>query len=234
MLIVCPDCGADGQEVGKYCENCGRLLTAADAQAGYTPPPQVATPVAPAPPWNAPDPSATLRNAAPVAPAGVNAQSSPYNPQSAGARFAVVGNGHADPADGFTITAVGEFLVGRPNLEAGTGVDVDVRQWVQPFESNGQKQYLVHRSQCFLGLAADGAVTIRACAGAEEDTLVKPGDRSNFVPLAHFGTVRNLRSDSAYPLQRGDQLFMGDPTAIPYFQTGAPTAQGTYLVLELV
>ncbi len=227
MLIVCPDCGADGQEVGKYCENCGRLLTAADAQAAPvapwnpTPaPPVAADPGSATPPWNPvpADPAA--------GPAAV--------PTTGGARFAVVRNGQADPADGFTITHVGEFLVGRPNLEAGTGVDVDLRQWVQPFESNGQKQYLVHRSQCFLGLAADGAVTIRACTGAEDDTLVKPASSPNFVPMAHFGTVRNLRADSAYPLQRGDQLFMGDPSAIPYFETNAPTAQGTYLVLELV
>lgn len=227
MLIVCPDCGADGQEVGKYCENCGRLLTAADAQAApvapWNPTPAPPDPAAgaTAPPWNSPPADPTTGGAPTAAPTG-------------GARFAVVRNGQADPADGFTITHVGEFLVGRPNLEAGTGVDVDLRQWVQPFGINGQKQYLVHRSQCFLGLAADGAVTIRACTGAEEDTLVKPVGSAVFVPLIQFGTVRNLRSDSAYPLQRGDQIFMGDPSAIPYFETNAPTAQGTYLVLELV
>ncbi|MGI8587740.1 MAG: hypothetical protein ACR2M0_08655 [Chloroflexia bacterium] len=223
MLIVCPDCGADQQEVGKYCENCGRLLTAADAQgrppAAPTPaawPPPATQPTTGPAPWNVP-------SSPPVAPT-----------PAGGARFAVVRNRQANPAEGFTITYAGEFLVGRPNMDTGTGVDVDLRQWVQPLEVGGQKQYLVHRSQCFLGIAPDGAVTIRPCPGAENDTLVKPVGAAVFVPLAQLGSIRPLRPDSAYPLQPGDRLFMGDPTAIPYFEAGDPTAQGTYLVLELL
>jgi hypothetical protein len=158
----------------------------------------------------------------------------PVQAPPGGARFAVVRGGQPDPADGFTITHTGEYLVGRPNLEAGTGVDVDLRQWVQPFDYDGQKQYLVHRNQCFLGVAADGTITIRPCAGADTDTLVKPVGGAAFVPLVQFGSVRALRPDSAYPLQAGDQIFMGDPAAIPYFQQNNPTAQGTYLVLQVV
>src|SRR5262249_10574368 len=126
--IICPDCGATGQEVGKYCENCGRFLTEADAQApmsGATGATQGAAPTPP--PW---DP-ATAGQATAAGPA-------------AGAHFAVVRNGKADPAEGFTITHAGEFLVGRPNADMGTGVDVDLRQWVQPMIFDGQKQYLVH------------------------------------------------------------------------------------------
>ncbi|HUS17936.1 MAG TPA: hypothetical protein VM536_23310 [Chloroflexia bacterium] len=210
MFVVCPDCGAADQEVGKYCENCGRLLTEADAQAGAT-----ATPAAPAPaaPWVTPDPGAA--------------------PAAGSFQFAVVRNRTANPAEGFSLPHAGEFLVGRPNVEAGTGVDVDVRQWVQPLEYQGQKQYLVHRSQCFLGVGTDGVLTIRACPGAESDTLLRPAAGGTFVPLAQFATVRPLRPDNSYPLERGDQIFMGDPSAVAYYETGDPTAQGTYLVLEL-
>jgi hypothetical protein len=151
-----------------------------------------------------------------------------------GVRFAVVRNRQANPAEGFTIAHTGEFLVGRPNLEAGTGVDVDLRQWVQPFEMNGQKQYLVHRNQCFIGLAADGTVTIRACPGSEDDTLVRNSGGASFIPMRQFDQVRALRADSTYPLQPGDQVFLGDPTAVGYYQTGDPTAQGTYVVFEVM
>jgi len=221
MFVVCPDCGADQQEVGKYCENCGRLITPADAQGSGAAAPAGAAP------WSAPPPT----------PAGVTPWNTPTTPpatSAGGARFAVVRNGQPNPAEGFTITHAGEYLVGRPNQEAGTGVDIDLRQWVQPLDLNGQKQFLVHRSQCFLGLAQDGTVTIRACAGAETDTLVKPAGGPSFVPLQQFATIRPVRVDSTYPLLPGDLIYMGDPTAIQYFQTGDPTAQGTYLVLELL
>src|SRR5262245_42847617 len=114
-FIICPDCGATGQEVGKYCENCGRFLTEADAHApmsgatGTVP----ATPAA-QPPW---DPTTAGQGMAPT-------------PGQVGAHFAVVRNGQANPGEGFTITHAGEFLVGRPNAEMGTGVDIDLRQWV--------------------------------------------------------------------------------------------------------
>lgn len=210
MFVVCPDCGADGQEVGKYCENCGRLITAADAQAG-------AAPAGPGPaPWNAPGGAATT-----LMPTG-------------GAHFAVVRNGQANPAEGFSITHPGEFLAGRPNVEAGTSVDIDLRQWVQPLDTGGQKQYLIHRKQCFLGLAPDGTITIRPASGAEADTLVKPTGTNGFIPLQLFDTVRSPRPDSSFPLAPGDQIYMGDPTAVTYYQTGDPTATGTYLVLELL
>jgi hypothetical protein len=220
-FIICPDCGATGQEVGKYCENCGRFLTEADAQA----PMSGATGTVPAPPATPPpwDPAPARQN-----PQGTVA------PGQAGAHFAVVRNGRANPSEGFTIAQAGEFLVGRPNAEMGTGVDVDLRQWVQPMIFDGQKQYLVHRNQCFLGLDAEGTVTIRPCPGAEIDTLVKPAGGTAFVALESFGTVRAARPDSAFPLQPGDQIYMGDPTAVTYFQSGDPTAQGTYLVLELL
>jgi hypothetical protein len=227
VFIVCPDCGADQQEVGKYCENCGRLLTAADAQA----PAPVAAPSTPAP-WNA----------APATPP-VASDPAPWNAVPAGgapaippgsARFAVVRNGQANPAEGFTITHEGEFLVGRPNIEAGSGVDVDLRQWVQPLDLNGQKQYLIHRRQCFLGIGTDGVVTIRPCPGAEADTLVKPAGQPGFIALNQLTSARALRPDSTFPLQPGDQIYMGDPDAVRYYQTGDPTAAGTYLVLELM
>jgi hypothetical protein len=224
VFVVCPDCGADQQEVGKYCENCGRLITADDVAAGVSSPPPpppparnpwdppVAAPPVAAPPVAAPGPSAPLGRA----------------------HFAVVQNGQAQPTEGFTLTQPGEFLVGRPNNETGTGVDIDVRQWVQPLDIDGQKQYLVHRNQCFLGLTPDGVVTIRGCAGVEGDTLVKPVEGSTFLPLPQLGTMRPLRPDSTYPLHVGDRLYMGDPEAILANQSGDARAAGTYLILELL
>src|SRR5262249_47656575 len=114
--------------------------------------------------------------------------------------------------------------------------DIDLRQWVQPLDIHGQMQYLVHRKQCYLGLAADGAVTIRPCPGADLDTLVKIAGASAFTPLATFGSVRNQRPglDELYELEPGDQVFMGDPETVPLFQKGDPTARGSYLVIELL
>ena len=139
-----------------------------------------------------------------------------------------------DPAEGFTLTQPGEFLVGRPNNETGTGVDIDLRQWVQPLDIDGQKQYLVHRNQCFLGLTPTGEVTIRGCAGVEGDTLVKPIEGPAFLPLPQLGTMRALRPNSTYPLHPGDRLYMGDPDAILANQSGDPRAAGTFLILELL
>src|SRR3954462_2622683 len=151
-----------------------------------------------------------------------------------GVRFAVVRGGKANPDEGFTITRTGEFLVGRTDTESANTPDIDLRQWVQPLDIHGTKQYLVHRKQCFLGLAPNGAVTIRACPGAELDTLVKPVGKPNFTPLNTFGSVRNMRPDDSYELDPGDQIYMGDPDALGYFQSGDSTAQGSYLVLELL
>ncbi len=220
MFVVCPDCGADQQEVGKYCENCGRLITAADVTAGVSHTPAPAPVPAPAPPVSNPwDPPVAV---------------SPP-PQALGrAHFAVVQNGQAIPAEGFTLTAPGEFLVGRPNNETGTGVDIDLRQWVQPLDIAGQKQYLVHRNQCFLGLTPTGEVTIRGCAGVEGDTLVKPAEGATFLPLPQLGTMRPLRPDSTYPLHPGDRVYMGDPDAILANQSSDARAQGTFLILELL
>lgn len=220
MFVVCPDCGADQQEVGKYCENCGRLITMEDVASGVSSPPP------PPPPSHNPwDPPL----AAPAAVPGP-----PPAPTLGHAHFAVVRNGQANPAEGFTLTQPGEFLVGRPNNETGTGVDIDLRQWVQPLDIEGQKQYLVHRNQCFLGLTPDGEVTIRGCAGVEGDTLVKPVEGPSFLPLPHLGTMRALRPDSTYPLHPGDRLYLGDPEALQANQSGDPRAAGTYLILELL
>ncbi len=230
MYIVCPDCGADQQEVGKYCENCGRLLTEADAQA--------AAPAAPAP-WNPPasasaaPPPAWTAPAAPPPPWAAPA-AGPAAAPAATAHFGVVRNGQADAAQGFTLTHAGEYLVGRPNQETGSGVDVDLRQWVQPLDIGGQKQYLVHRNQCFLGIGADGVVTIRPCPGVETDTLVRPAGQGGFVPLSQLAGVRPIRPNSTFALAPGDQVYMGDPAGVPYFLSGDPTAHDSYVVLELL
>jgi hypothetical protein len=125
-------------------------------------------------------------------------------------------------------------MLGRSDLESGSQADIDLREWVQPMDLHGQMQFLVHRKQCYLGMQADGAVTIRSCPGAELDTLVKVAGGSAFTPLQTFGTVRNPRPDGSYELEPGDQVFMGDPEAIPLFQKGDPTARGSYLVIELL
>jgi hypothetical protein len=220
VTVTCPSCGAVGQEVGKFCENCGFFITSADTQSS-----------APVPPVTAPDPTATPSTTTPTP--GVSAPTSGAAAPGS-AQFAVVRQGVATPAEGFTITRVGEYLVGRTDTESGSQADIDLREWVQPLDIHGQKQYLVHRKQCYLGLADDGAVTIRACPGAELDTLVKIAGASAFVPLQTFGTVRNPRPDDSYELEPGDQVFMGDPEVIPLFQKGDPTASGSYLVIELL
>jgi hypothetical protein len=217
MLTTCPNCGAANQEVGKYCENCGRMLdpNSLPLSQGQTQPP----------------------TAGGAQPAGVGQTPGVGAPGAAGvvgAQFAVVRDGRADPSDGFTITRRGEFLVGRPDTETGVQVDVDVRQWVQPYDVAGQKQYLVHRRQCYIGVADDGTVTIRPAPGADVDTLVKPAGQSMFTALANFGTVRSPRPDGSFPLEIGDQIYMGDPEAVQYFQSGDPTAKDNYLVLELI
>jgi hypothetical protein len=222
MTITCPNCGATDQEVGKFCENCGFFIDSADAKApdgGQQQPTG--------------DPSSV-----------VGGQSSPSGivpppaggaaPPKGSAQFCLVLNGKVDPAEGFTITRAGEYLIGRTDVESGSQADIDVRQWVQPMDIHGQKQYLIHRKQCYIALKDDGTVTIRSCPGAELDTLVKPTGSTTFTALQILGTVRNANPDSSYNLEPGDQIFMGDPDALPFYQQNAPTAAGSYLVIELL
>jgi hypothetical protein len=150
------------------------------------------------------------------------------------AKFAAVKDGQPDAQDGFTITREGEFLVGRLDTESATRPDVDLRRWVQPLEIGGKQQYLVHRKQCYLGLVADGTATIRPAPGSEIDTLVKATGQPDFAPLGNFAAVRPALPNGAYPLQPGDRIFMGDPECLGYFQTGDPTAKGSYVVFELL
>jgi hypothetical protein len=225
MTVVCPSCGAAGQEVGKYCENCGFFIASADMQSSAPMPAPAGTGTAPA------DPGAAAFSI--PAPASGIISAGPSPAPMGSAQFAVVRLGVANPAEGFTITRAGEYMMGRSDMESGSQADIDLREWVQPMDLHGQMQYLVHRKQCYLGLAADGAVTIRQCPGAELDTLVKIAGGSAFIPLQTFGTVRNPRPDGSYELEPGDQVYMGDPEAVPLFQKGDPTARGSYLVIEL-
>lgn len=231
MTVNCPNCNAPGQEIGKFCENCGYFINEADAKAAMAAQAQAADP-----------------NAAPASPATPSADPAPVitpvtgivPPPTSGlapagsAQFAVVASGTADPAKGFTITRAGEYLVGRSDTESNSQADIDVRQWVQPMDIHGTKQYLVHRKQCYLSLTPEGAVTIRSCPGAELDTMIRAIGTTTFSPIANFGTVRPARPDTSFELEPGDQIFMGDPDALPYYQHNASTAAGSYLVLELL
>ena len=223
--ITCPSCGAANQEVGKFCENCGFFIASADA----VPPPPLDTPTN-----RDPGSGTTTSSPTPVINTGVGAPPDTGVAAAGTAQFAVVRDGAANPAEGFTITRIGEYLVGRTDLETGSQADIDLRQWVQPMEIHGQRQYIVHRRQCYLALTAEGDVTIRMAPGAEIDTLVRPAGSGNFTPLQTFGTVRNARPDTSYELEPGDQIFMGDPEALPLYQSGSPTAAGSYLVIELL
>ena len=258
MTITCPNCGTPDQEVGKFCENCGFFIASADAepQPAVDPAPTTADPdSAPAtdPATATTDPTTAATTANPdSAPATDPATPDTHTPTiapvtgivpppqsgasapSGSAQFALVIEGKADPAQGFTITRPGEYLVGRTDTESNSQADIDVRQWVQPMDIHGQKQYLIHRKQCYLALTADGAVTIRSCPGAEYDTLIKAAGSANFTPIQTLGVIRNARPDSSYDLEAGDQIFMGDPDALPFYQHKAPTAAGSYLVLELL
>lgn len=232
MTIPCPSCATPDQEVGKFCENCGYFIASADPIPQPAVNPAQGTPAA-----ASPTPQALGTDPAPVIPPVTGIVPPPQTGASApsgSAQFAVVILGKADPAQGFTITKTGEYLVGRSDAESGNQADIDVRQWVQPMIIQGQKQYLIHRRQCYLALTAEGDVTIRSSPGSELDTLVKAAGSASFVPLQTFGTVRNARPDSSYELEPGDQIFMGDPDALPYYQNNAPTAAGSYLVLELM
>jgi len=211
--------------VGKFCENCGFFIASADA----VPPPPLDTPTN-----RDPGSGTTTSSPTPVINTGVGAPPDTGVAAAGTAQFAVVRDGAANPAEGFTITRIGEYLVGRTDLETGSQADIDLRQWVQPMEIHGQRQYIVHRRQCYLALTAEGDVTIRMAPGAEIDTLVKPAGSGTFTPLQTFGTVRNARPDTSYELEPGDQIFMGDPEALPLYQSGSPTAAGSYLVIELL
>ena len=223
--ITCPSCGTADQEVGKFCENCGFFIASADA----APPPATTN----GPTTQDPNTGTSTSTPTPVINTGVG---TPVAGTAAPgtAQFAVVRNGAANPAEGFTITRIGEYLVGRTDLESGSQADIDLRQWVQPMEIQGQKQYIVHRRQCYLALTAEGDVAIRMAPGAEIDTLVKPAGSPMFTALQTFGTIRNARPDGSYELEPGDQIFMGDPEALPLYQSGSPTAAGSYLVIELL
>jgi hypothetical protein len=224
--ITCPSCGAPNQEVGKFCENCGFFIASADA----TPPPITTN----GPTTQDPSSGTTSADPTPVVNTGVGAPPVSGTAAPGTAQFAVVRDGVANPAEGFTITRIGEYLVGRTDLETGSQADIDLRQWVQPMEIQGQRQYIVHRRQCYLALTAEGDVTIRMAPGAELDTLIKPAGSGTFTPIQTFGTIRNARPDTSYELEPGDQIFMGDPEALPLYQSGSPTAAGSYLVIELL
>ena len=169
--ITCPSCGTPGQEVGKFCENCGFFIASADA----TPPPNTT---------NGPttrDPATGTTTADPTQVVNTGVGAAPGT-----AQFAVVRDGVANPTEGFTITRIGEYLVGRTDLETGSQADIDLRQWVQPMEIQGQRQYIVHRRQCYVTLTAEGDVTIRSAPGAEIDTLLKPAGSKTFTAIQTF------------------------------------------------
>lgn len=201
-VVGCPTCGAPGQEVGKYCDNCGAMVAAG------------------APGTGAPVGAATQQ---PAVTQGL-------------ARFGLVGeDGTADEARGFSLSGPAEVLVGRPDPAPGAEpVGIDLRSWVQPYEVEGQKMYLVHRKQCYLVVRDDGSVAIRPCAGAEGDTFVKPAAGGGFTPLSGLAALRSAGQDGAFPLSPGDRVYMGDPTALTYYQRGEPTARGSYVLFELL
>lgn len=230
MLVTCPQCGVADQVPGKYCENCGVLIADDGSQANPDATPQ--------PAGNSPDAqqaSADPADTIPVtSPQYTSAAAPPTGAQTPEVRFAVVHGDQANPVEGFTITRPGEFLVGRVDLDTQTSVDIDLRQWVSPIDVDGQKQYLVHRKQCYIGLAADGQATIRPLPGTENDTLIRPVGGAEFIPLSQLSITRQPGPDSSYPLLSGDRLYMGDPEGLKYYQSNDPTAQGTYVVLELL
>ena len=84
------------------------------------------------------------------------------------------------------------------------------------------------------GLTADELVTIRSYPGYEADTLVKAPGENTFTSLQNLGTKRPARPDGSFELQLNDQIYMGDPDGVMYYLSGDPTAQGSYLVLELI
>ena len=225
MLTVCPNCGAADQEAGKYCENCGYLLPAEGAVD--------ASGAAPSTPPAVDGDTQTVPDAGAAPDVAAPPQATAATP-AVTVKFAAVKDGQADPQDGFTITREGEFLVGRLDTESASRPDIDLRRWAQPLDIAGKQQYLVHRKQCYLGLTADGAATIKPCPGAEADTLVKAAGQQEFVALANFATVRPALPDGAFPLQPGDQIFMGDPETLGYYETGDPTAKGSYVIFELL
>ncbi len=235
MTINCPNCAAPNQEIGKFCENCGYFINEADAKASLS-----AQAAQTADPTTTPAaiPSATTTTADPapvITPVtGIVPPPTSGTAPAGSAQFAIVVAGMADPAKGFTITRAGEYLVGRTDTESNSQADIDVRQWVQPMEIHGQKQYLIHRKQCYLSLTPEGTVTVRSCPGAELDTLIKVRDTTTFTPIGNFSTIRTARPDTSFDLEPGDQIFMGDPDALPYYQHNAPTAAGSYLVLEML
>src|SRR3954452_11815645 len=149
MLVVCPDCGATGQEAGEFCENCGRLLDnvppSPDPGAGGAQPvpaPDGSVTAAGSTGPGAPSPAGPGALNPALAPAGVFA-GPPVGVANTEmkAHFAIVRDDQADPDDGFTITRQGEFLVGRLDTETGSAVDIDLRQWVKPVEVEGRQQY---------------------------------------------------------------------------------------------
>jgi hypothetical protein len=233
MEVVCPNCGSGGQFAGKYCENCGYLIPAdaASVVPAADPAPAVTTPVDP---LVVPAASASQPVPASATAAQPGAQQRVGSTSTIGAQFAIVRDGQASLNEGFTITRESEFLVGRMDPETGHQVDVDLRQWVQPIEVGGQKQYLIHRKQCYIGLAAGGVATIRSCSGSEGDTLVRAAGETTFTSLQNLGEKRPQRSDGSFELQLGDQIYMGDPDAVMYYVSGDPTAQGNYIVVELI
>lgn len=233
MEVICPNCGATGQEAGKFCENCGFAIP---DDAGASPQVQPLDAGSTQPDVSGGAATAAVGQAVAGAPPGVAAAgtSGIGGPQVVGAQFVVVRDGRPSLDEGFTITRVGEFLVGRMDPESGTQVDVDVRQWVQPFDAQGQKQYLIHRKQCYIGLTPEDEVTIRSYPGYEADTLVKAPGENTFTSLQNLGTKRPARPDGSFELQLNDQIYMGDPDAVMYYLSGDPTAQGNYLVLELI
>ena len=220
MFVVCPDCGADQQEVGKYCENCGRLITAADVAAGRQPP----APPPPPPASNPWDPPVAAPPPAAPPSAGPWAPTSPW-----------CSNGQAIPAEGFTLTQPGEFLVGRPNNETGTGVDIDLRQWVQPLDIRrpeaipGASQPVLPRPDPRPARSRSGAARASKATRWSSPSKARPS-----CPCPNWARCAPSRPDSTYPLHPGDRVYMGDPDAILANQSGDPRAAGTFLILELL
>jgi hypothetical protein len=244
MFVTCPSCGADNQEVGKFCEQCGTkimgLMSADPASAPaddalnidqLTPPDGVADngngamafPVldAPAPPTSEPAP---VSNDSPAPEDEDNAPAVPASaPSDSGGdttgrvRFVRLENGVQNPAQSFVVPVGSRMLVGRTDPANGVFPDVDITMWSQRVSTPDGPLYTVHRKQCFISRDGEGKLWIVDYKDYVGDTMVSPAGSGQFRTIPALAGDRESNAEGGIRLEIGDRILMGQAEGMLIF-----------------
>lgn len=207
QTVNCPVCGTAGQEVGKFCEQCGSQVTPPDAAA---PPPADAT---------GPGSTQPAVDSTPTAPpdAAASTSGSPAQDDTT-LRFIQLENGVFNHNHAFEVPVGAMLLVGRTDPHNGVFPEVDVTNWSKRVQTPEGALYTIHRKQCYITRNSEGQVWIRDYPDYAGDTLVSPMGSSQFQTISSLADQRQSDDEEGIMLQVGDRILMGQGEGMLIFQ----------------